>query len=744
MEITRKNKNKNKIIFYFKKIFTFSLKSFLLLSVSISLFVGYYIYKTTRTLPVITETLLNESVGQTSNMYSSDGTIIWSDTERRRDFIPIEQIPQKYIDFVLGTEDNNFYDNRLGFDPKGILSALMSLGKRGGSGINQQLIKNIVFSSENKDRNIDRKIKELWLSIQMEKNFSKNKILEYYINLINMGEGSYGANTIAITYYGTSLKDMTGTDPNTLSKLAIIAGLGQAPSYYNLYDNPNAIEERREEVLLANLHNKRITEEEYNAIKSIPVTEGLMPRYWRNEEVLNQVREHSPYILSALNQIQELGYDLTKTPMQIYTGLDRQTNSDIKNMFDNFWYYQDENMQSAGTFMDPNTGLVLAQYGGRYMEPFGYNRATQTNRSSGSSTKPFISYGPAIEFFGHGSGTMYDSSNYVYPGTNFVAQNYGGAVYGNVSMTRALKLSLNTPAIRVLDTVVGSKLTKQFLNKINLDVQESYGGQDALGINISTEQLAGAFSTLSNLGNYKKPQYITKIVFNDNSEKQVVFNPIKAMNESTAYILLRILEEVPTSMGTATKAILPYEGYAVKTGTVGYDASYGFGGTTASDVWIGGTTKSVSGAIWMGYDKPYELGGQVYDTLHTQQYLFRQAMEYFNNGKDTSQWNKPNTVSGNSTNNFIPNDWGRTISSYTIPDVSNINTTNNINEISKLLSTNVSDLGMEKYKDPENYNDIINWRNTVNQEELTRYNNYSGDPLQAVLRENNIFYKLER
>lgn len=733
-ELTRLQKIKKIISKTFKILFKFTL----LLIFTASLFTGFYVLKTVNDSPKITESLLNESVGETSNMYATDGTIIWSDTEHIRDYIKIEDVPDNYKKMLLATEDKDFYTNP-GFDFKALINAVLSRGRRGGSGINQQLVKNVSFSSSDEDRTIKRKIQELFLSIQMEKNFSKDKILEYYINLINMGEGSYGANTIAITYYNQSLKDLTGNDASTISKLAIIAGLGQAPSTYNLYDNPEAVEKRREEVLLSALREKIIDENMYEEVKKVPVQEGLQTRYWRNTNVLEQGKEHSAYIASALEQIKDLGYDLNRTPMQIYTALDTKVNSEVKSIFDNFYGYQDENMQAAGTFIDPNTGYVMAQYGGRYGEAFGLNRATQKTRSSGSSTKPWISYGPAIEYFGKGSGTLLDSSNYTYPGTSIVARNYGGATYGNISMAKALKWSLNTPAIRLLDEVTGSANTKKFLSGIGMDVNETYGGQDALGLNISTQQLAAAQATLANLGTYKTPQYITKIKFNDNSEKEIILPSNKAMNESTAYILLRMMEEVPRADGTARFAILPYSGYAVKTGTVGYDSSYGFGDGTASDLWIGGTTKSVSAGFWVGYDTPYEYGNQIYESVyHNHQVLFKQLMQYFNEGKDTSQWEKPSTVTGNSVESLYPTDYGQNVSSYSIPKLDSFDSS-----VFKTFSTSTSnqlnDLGFDKYKTPSDYDKIINWENNIDKDKLTDFNNYKGDALKAIINKENVY-----
>lgn len=721
-----KNNNKETIRKGLKYFWRFLWYSFLSGVLAGLVFVGLYASKTLSETPVITESMIQTSTGETTNMYDKNGTIIYSDTEHRRDYIKLADTPKLYQDILLATENSEFYEEN-GWSFKGTANAFIGLAKekilkqgrgRGGSTIEQQLIKNLVFSSNEVDRSIDRKIKEIWLSMQMDKNFSKEQILEWYINLIYLGENSYGANTISITYYGVSLSELQGNDPQTLSKLAIIAGLGQSPSAYNLYDNPTAVEERRN-IVLDGAYNKGVlTKEQVEQAKQVPIDDGLKPRYWRNEEVMARTKEHSAYVDSALKQVASLGYDLDKTPMQIYTALDSQYNSDVKSLIDNYYGYQDEGEQVAATIIDPQSGYVMAQYGGRFSEAFGLNRATQTSRSSGSSTKPFISYGPAIEYFGYGSNAMLDSSNYVYPGTNIVAHNDGGYTYGTVTMERAVQLSLNTPAIRILDGVTGSNNTKQFLQGVGLDVQDSYGGQDALGLGVSTEQLAGASAALANYGTYKTPQYITKLVFNDGSEKEIHFPTRQAMKPSTAFILLKMLEKVPTAEGTARSAILPYAGYAVKTGTVGYDDSLGFSGDTASDVWAIGTTKSASIAVWSGYDSPNEPGNQIWYATNNQQKIFKMLMEYANDGKDTSDWKKPETVTQEGAY-YKPNDTNTpTTVTYLIPEITVAETPFTVPTNTTKVKVEDEGLSSTYTSKPKDYNDIMNWKDKVSEKDM--------------------------
>lgn len=693
-------------IYIFLKLFQYTTQLVILGVLIASIFGLMYISKTLKNVPNIDETTLINMTAGTTNMYDKDGNVIYSDTSHRRDYVNIEDVPQAYKDFLLNLEDAEFYQSN-GYSLKGITNAGISFVKekilkkgraRGGSGIEQQLIKNIAFSSNEEDRNIDRKIKELFLSIQMDKNFTKDQILEWYINYINLGEGSYGANTIALTYFGNPISEMTDTSPETLSKLATIAGLGQAPSTYNLYDNPDAVEERRNVVLDTALNKGQISEVQYTAIKDVPIDKDLQPRFWRNVEVQEITKQHTAYITSALKQVKELGYDLEKTPLQIHTALDTQSDLKTQELLEG-QHFRDDEHQIAATVIDNKTGYVISEYGGRWTELFGLNRATQRTRSSGSSTKPFISYGPSIEYIGYGSTTILDSSNYQYKGTNIVASNYGGYTYGNVTMEFALKKSLNTPAIRILDDVIGSANSKNFLSNIGLDVKDFYGGADALGINISTRDLAGAFSTLANMGKYKKPQYITSIGFNDGSEKTITFETVDAMRDSTAYILLKMLERVPDQDGTGQAAsISNFKGYAVKTGTVGYDRSVvKVPDNAASDIWAGGTTKDVSVAVWSGYDSPNEPGHYVLDTDKIQQLALRSLMLHFANGKDTSDWEQPSNVVQKNGGYFPIEVTRRQTTQFVFPDYSAYS----VPAIPSTKKITLKDEGVSKYKTTE-------------------------------------------
>lgn len=650
----RRIKNRIKIKFRHKHPFLFYTLIAAVLSSTLAVVgvVGYINHVISKT-PVITEKqLMSES---TSNMYDINGNKIWSDTESRRDYVKFDQLPKTYIDLLLAVEDSEFYKEK-GVSKKGVFNAFKttilskinpSIDARGGSTIDQQLLKNSSDELVNRS-SYERKIMEWWRAYQMNDNFSKDQILEYYVNKIYLGEFSYGAETVSLTYFGKHLNELAEPTPENLSKLAIIAGLGQSPSKFNLYDNPEAVEKRRYEVLLSAVRKKILTEAQFKEILKINVKADLKERYWRNEEIKSKVKSYNAYVDSTLKQLSDIGYDYKKTPIQIYTYLDTAQQDWLTEQVNNPIYYANEGQQVAVTVVDPQTGVVLAQSGGKNEDAYGLNRATQQTRSSGSSTKPFISYGPAIEYFGYASNATFDSSNYVYPGTNIVASNYGGYTYGTVTMAYALQMSMNTPALRLLDQVLGSTYPKDFLSRLNMDVKDVYGGSDALGIDVSTEQEAAAFAAIANGGTYRKPTYIKSLTFSDGSTKEVEIESRRAMKESTAFILAKMLEQTMQPQASATEAkINEFAGHFAKTGTVGY----GLDGVwrpeySASDKWISGATKSVSISVWTGYDSPNEPGHWLEDQNKGYMYLYTTLMRHYNEGKDTSAFIQPQTVAG--------------------------------------------------------------------------------------------------
>lgn len=634
----------------------------------------FYVSTVLTNVPDVTEEALQSD--PSSNMYAANGDLIWSSAKNRRIYVEREDMPDRYVDMLLATEQKTFYDDK-GFSPTGLANAFLSVIKsamgegeiRGGSSIEQQLIKLTVFSTGEEHRTIDRKIQEFYLANQLYENYTKDDILEFYVNKLPLSENSFGAQTLAKTYYNQPLSELTD------GQLALIVGSGQAPSAYNVYDNPKDAETRRNDVLYISHNDGILTDEAYEAALNEPIDHELMPRHWQNAETEATMVAHDAYVQEALKQIESLGYNINETPIQIHTALDTDLNNAIKEMYDNEdKYFQDDTQQSAATVIENDTGKVLAQIGGRHItEVNSYNRATQTVRSTGSSTKPFI-YAAGMEHLGWGTNQIFNGAPYNYAGTNAWANNYGMQTVGDVTMQNALRYSYNTPILRAYDQV-GADAVAQTLSNFGYVVPEDLAVGKALGFEASTADVANAFAIMSNGGVKRTPQYVTKLVFSDNSEKVIEQEGEQTISEGTAWILLHMLQGTPYLNPDETyNAHVEGLPQALKTGTVGYADTVDHPYSAVMDLWTAGTTPSVSLAIWHGYDKPLEDGWLSEDTMRQKKFdLYRDIIKKATRNYENEPWTKPDTavnISGSGLNaHYRPEHKPRTYFNTTVPEL---------------------------------------------------------------------------
>lgn len=613
----------------------------------------WYIHHETKNLPTITKQTLRSDAS--SNMYSANGHLIWSSAVNKRVYVKYKDLPKNYINLLLSTEDRTFFQDSA-LNGKGLLNAGISFLKskfnlgaaRGGSTLEQQLIKLSVFSTSAKDRNINRKIKEAFLAEQLDHNYTKKQILEMYVNKIYLGEGCYGAQTIAKTYWDKPLNKLN------LSQLAIVVGIGQAGSYYNLYDRPNVTKIRRNQVLKAALANHKITKSQYNDALNTPIRQGLKKRYWQGKRLEPVEKRYASFINSTLMELTNAGYDLTKTPLQIHTSLDEKISNIVNTTFNKHpEFYQNKRQQAAITIANPKTGHIIAQNGGRFSHSIvGLNRATMKNRSTGSAIKPINEYGPALQYLGWNTDYMLNSGPYHYAGTNVTATNFGGASYGMVTMRRAIVESLNTPAIRTLDAV-GPLRAKTFAGKLGITQKAPIAGSYALGMNASTEQMAMAYASFANGGVYKHPEYINYLIFPDFSRKNLNNKGHRAMSKATAYVMTNMLKDVINdSDGTLHAGKVLGIHMAAKTGTVAYPYGAHVPDDSAMDFWTCGYTKSLSIALWEGYDNPMKKNSFLWDmnSIKLRGRLWRYLVKHITKGRDNSDWSRPKGVAGYGTN----------------------------------------------------------------------------------------------
>ena len=590
-----------------------------------------------------------------SDLTSQSITTIYDDQNRvisrlgaqKREYAKDNQIPKQLKNAVVSIEDRRFYKHH-GVDTIRILGAATSnvfgrsAGMQGGSTLTQQLVKLSVFSTAASDRTLKRKAQEAWLAINVEQHFSKSQILDFYLNKVYMGNGIYGMQTAAQYYYGKDLKDLD------LSQLALLAGMPQSPTYYNpLVSNTKYATQRRNEVLNAMVRSNYITQSQANQAASESVTAGLDPDHGNISGSGTAVDSKvvDPYVKQVLADLQAQGYNPYSDGLKVHTNLDLDAQQHLYDAANKNVQFQNDKMQAGVAVTDPHNGQIIAMLGGRHTGNvvYGLNRAVQSNRSSGSTAKPLMDYGPAIEYLQWPTFKSIADTRFVFPGTNTVLHDFDKKYKGNMTMREALVQSRNVPAIRALQAV-GIKRATSFLDGLGISQKQPYTLQNGIALYISPLQVSAAYAAFANGGTYYKPYYISSITTQDGSVKQ--FNPKgnRAMNKATAYMITDMLKGVFTdSQGSATDARLDGVNQAGKTGTTNYPGNSSQSGVM--DSWMAGYTKNYSIAVWTGYDHPLEPGGSISEQyVKSAQLLYKDLMQYLDSQNHASDWTMPDTV----------------------------------------------------------------------------------------------------
>lgn len=636
-----------------KRILIFLLVNFMV--IVLALLAGMlYIRQRLNSLPAVDAQYLETY--EPSRILDRNGDVIWQPTDQRTVRLTYEQIPEFYETAIVAVEDADFWESP-GVSVKGIGNMVYSVLRskvdegytaRGGSTIDQQLIKNKFFDGGKGHEVTTRKIQELFLAMQLNENFTKEEILTFYVNDLEYAEGSTGLGAIMRTYFNKGPEDYVERNVENIAELSYLAGLSQAPSKYNLYTHPEAAKERKDTVLGILLDGGHITQKEHDRAAEFDLTANLQPRGWEADAQVAKNLKYKHYTDGVIDEVEAMGYDLSQVSLTIKTYLDPAVYDSVTALVQDPKYYLDDEQQVGAAVIDTN-GIVVAVVGSSHAGDE-YNRAIDLARSSGSSMKPFTAYGPLLQYFGdtYDTASTFDTSNYTYPGTNSVMHNYGGGVYGYQTMQKSLRYSYNTPVARIDDEILGSVRIKTFLHGLGLDVQDTYSAVDGIGLHISPLQSAAAYNALNNLGTYTRPRFVESITFSDGSVKEAELVTTQAMNPSVAYTLNQILRGVPGGDGTASGAAIPaYAGYAGKTGSVDFDpavnppAPYGEG---SSDIWYCSYTNGgYAISVWTGYDVPNE-SPQVPDYYKGQQQISRDLQKLLNGNREVPDWEMPNGV----------------------------------------------------------------------------------------------------
>ena len=588
-----------------------------------------------------------------TKILDKDGELIYSLGGEKRDLITSEQVPQLLKDAITSIEDKRFYSH-MGIDPIRIAGSFLRNAKagqitQGGSTITQQLVKLAVFSTKKEDQTYKRKIQEIMLALQLERNYSKEQILTYYLNKVYMANNVYGFGTASHYYFNKELSDLT------LPQVALLAGMPQAPNSYDPYANADQAKERRDLVLYSMKENGKITKEQYDQAVATPVTEGLIA-HDNSVNSNDKALVYDSFVTMVLKEVQEkTGLDPYNDGLTIETTIDSKAQQrlyDIVNTNDYIQYVNDK-IQNAVVMLDTKTGAVRAVNGGRKQTSLlGYNRATDNSRSTGSTIKPVIDYGPAIEYLNYSTGqTIMDQRTTYSNGVEL--NNWDFSHKGAMTLRTALVYSRNTTALQTFKAV-GETNIKSFLN--NLDIQIKNDGQDylvesnSIGADISPIKMAAAYATFGNYGTYSKPYTVTKVTTRDGQVTEFKPEQKQAMKDSTAYMITDVLKD-SFKYGFATQASIPGLPTAAKTGSSNYtvEQKRAMGAGDYDDIipdsWFIGYSTDYTISAWTGYDNPYEQGGGV-DTTE-QEYsrlIYYYLMKYMAESSSGDDWVQPDSV----------------------------------------------------------------------------------------------------
>lgn len=554
-----------------------------------------------------------------SLIYDVNNNLIADLGSEKRENVSADNIPLNLVNAITSIEDKRFFKHR-GVDIYRIIGAAFNNifrgSTQGGSTLDQQLIKLAYFSTSAADQNFKRKAQEAWLALQLERKYTKQEILTFYINKVFMGNGNYGMLTAAKSYFGKDLKDLS------IAQLALLAGIPQAPSQYDPYTNPEAAQSRRDTVLSEMLEDKNITKEEYDVAIATPVTDGLQP--------LTSSSSFEPYLDNYIKQVIEqvnskTGQDIYSAGLKVYTNVNPEIQQYLWNIYNTDYYvsYPDTDLQVASTVIDVNTGKVIAQLGARNQDTsvsLGTNQAVLTDRDWGSAMKPITDYAPAIEkgIYKSTAATTNDNK-YYWPGTSTQFYNWDRQYYGTMTIQQAVMQSRNVPAVKALEAV-GLNEAKSFLSGLGINYPELYysnaisssTSDSSQEYGASSEKMAAAYAAFANGGIYYEPQYVNKIEFNDGTTQTFESTGKRAMKETTAYMMTTMLKTVLT-YGTGTEAYVSGMYQAGKTGTSNYsddelpqiEAATGLYnssvGTMAPDELFVGYTNQYAMAVWTGY-----------------------------------------------------------------------------------------------------------------------------------------------
>lgn len=575
---------------------------------------------------------LSINKSQAYYLYDSDNNLIFDDNE---DWIKLENISDYLIDATIYTEDKYYYKH-LGFDYLRILKAALknvasrSL-KEGASTITQQYARNLFL---NYDKTWSRKLDEALLAAEIEAHYTKEEILEGYLNTINYG-GVYGIENASWYYFGHSASSLN------LAEASMLAGIPQSPSNYSPLINEDKAKNRQKIVLLSMFNNGIITEAEMNQAYQ----QSLSYIGESNQSKLENVLYFRDAVVDELESIDTIPSSLLNTDgLRIYTTLDIEAQAALEKAVDNNMLEAND-IQVAGMMMNPDTGGVMAMIGGTDYSTSQFNRAIQAKRQVGSTMKPILYYSALENGFTSAScftseKTTFNFSN----GQTYTPNNYNDAyANGSITMGAAISYSDNIFAVKT-HLFLGESNLVNTARRLGITSDIRANPSLALGTGeISMIEMVEAYGTFANMGNKVESHFIDRV--EDGSGNVIYqYTPVKEsiLNSNLTFILSEMLTytydqafinyNYPTVISLLPKIT---NKYAIKTGT------------TDTDMWIIGYNKNAVLSIWNGYDDNRAISKE--DNGYHKN-IWIDTMEEYLKDKDNSWYSIPDGVVGTLVN----------------------------------------------------------------------------------------------
>ena len=548
-----------------------------------------------------------------------------------KEWVKLNDINPYVIKTTINIEDKNFYSHH-GFDILRIAKALFNNIKNkkiveGASTITQQYAKNLYLDF---DKTLKRKIDELWITIQIETHYTKDEILEGYLNTINYGHGNYGIKAASNFYFNKNPLDLT------LAESVILSNIPKSPNNYSPINNPEISRKRLEKTLNNLKEDNIITDEEYHQALNEEIK-----IYGKKETInLKTLMYYEEAVFKELKSLSDIPKSyLDSGGLKIYTTLDLNAQTILEDNINKT--IKNDNLEVNSIMMDSKTGAIIALIGGRDYNKSQYNRSLYSKRQVGSTMKPILYYTALLNGFTPSSSFLSEKTTFkISQDKTYSPKNYGD-LYGNkaISMAEAIAVSDNIYAIKT-HLFLGEKAMINTAYKMGIKTKLEEIPSLPLGtIPLNIIEITNAYQTLANEGIKCEPYFISKVTdMNDNILYEHKDTSEIVLQNDLVYILNEMLSltydydlidySYPTNI--SIKALLSNK-YAIKSGS------------TSTDNWVIGFNKNVVTSIWVGNDDNSDIGGTDYKYVKK---IWANTMEKYLENKDNTWYTKPNNVVG--------------------------------------------------------------------------------------------------